>query len=91
MISPSVGDWLEPTQGDLNNPIYDVNNGLLSLSAWRFKWYRENNTIVGETSRRYQVQAADVGSRLRCDVQIQDQWFRYADGWITGPWTEVVT
>ena len=87
---PSVGDWLECTDGDLYNETWFIYNGLMGIEGWQFQWFREDDAIDGATSLRYEVVADDVGSRLRVQVICWDQRANWSDP-IFSDYTDPVT
>ena len=87
---PEVGDWLEATEGTLNNAVWGVNNGIVSRAGWQFQWYREDTPIDGATDMRYLVVADDVGNRLRVETIVVDQFWRDSDP-IMSDYTDIVT
>ena len=90
MVAPIVDDWLEAIEGTTLNPIHPNNGGVIARAAWTWQWYREATPIGGATEFRYQVQAADIGDRIRVETIPIDIYFRETD-LIVSEWTDPVT
>ncbi|MFC6287816.1 DUF3152 domain-containing protein [Nocardioides sp. GCM10027113] len=52
--------------------------------AVRYRWFRGDRPITGATSRRYRLQAADVGERVRVRVTVRKEGYRVARAFSRG-------